>query len=409
MLVSRNSQNKILELLEIFPAVAVLGVRQCGKTELSKQIGAGWRYIDLESANDYDLVSRDPRFFFAQNPERIIIDEAQTYPVLFNELRGIIDAQRSRKGRFIITGSSSPDLIQSISETLAGRIGVVELGTLKINEFAQKPLSDFYKLFAQKLDKTFISTIKPQFSSAEVLRFWFSGGYPEPVLAKDEKVWNAWMQSYFDMYINRDIQSLFPKLDKIRFRRFVQMLAHMSGAPLLRNDIAQSVEVSESTIKDYIEIAAGTYIWRNLTSFEHQVKKQVFKMPRGHFRDSGLLHFLLKIRSPEDLENHPLLGRSFESFVIEEILKGLESTLVTGWSAHYYRTRARSEIDLILHGPFGVLPIEIKYGSRVSLKDFSTVRSFVREHALPFGILINNATNVEWLCPEVIQLPVGCL
>lgn len=150
-MLKRNLQSKITHLLNQFPAVVILGARQVGKTTLAKQIAPNWRYLDLEKPDDYDLISRDPVFFFQQFPQHVIIDEAQEYPGLFSVLRGVIDHHRDLKSRFILTGSSSPDILTGISESLAGRIAVIELGTLKANEIYKQPLSELYQLFTDKL------------------------------------------------------------------------------------------------------------------------------------------------------------------------------------------------------------------------------------------------------------------
>lgn len=144
-----------------------------------------WKYIDLESPDDFELISRNPNLFFKQYPQHVIIDEAQIYPELFPVLRGIVDSHRSQKGRFIITGSSSPELLSQISETLAGRIGLIELGTLKANEYYQKPLSRFYDLFATKLSLQNVISGPAPLSLAEMQVVWFEGGYPEPLLEKN--------------------------------------------------------------------------------------------------------------------------------------------------------------------------------------------------------------------------------
>lgn len=146
-MLKRNLQAKIERLLTQFPVVVILGARQVGKTTLAKQIAPDWRYFDLENPDNYDFITRDPSFFFQQFPQHLIIDEAQVYPELFSTLRGVIDQNRDQKGRFILTGSSSPDILTGISESLAGRIAIVELGTLKANEIYQKPLSEFYSNF----------------------------------------------------------------------------------------------------------------------------------------------------------------------------------------------------------------------------------------------------------------------
>ena len=128
-------------------------------------------------------------------------------------------------------------------------------------------------------------------------------------------------------------------------------------------------------------------------------------MPKGYIRDSGLLHHKLNINSLVQLYSNPLVGASFESFIIEEIIKGLNSTSITNWSPYYYRTRNRAEIDLTLDGPFGICPIEVKYGSHTPLKQLITLNQFVEEHKLPFGILINQSDRLEWLTPNIIQIP----
>jgi predicted AAA+ superfamily ATPase len=407
--IPRNLAPKIKRLLTQFPVVAILGPRQAGKTTLAKQIAPTWSYFDLENPVDYDRISHDPGFFFSENPRALILDEAQEYPELFRVLRGEIDKRREEKGRYLITGSSSPELLAGVSESLAGRVALVELGTLKANEFYRKPLSVFYSLFSGKLNKEKVpaaDALAP-LSSAQIQAVWLKGGYPEPVLEKDESFYQQWMEAYHSTYINRDIAKLFPRLNKVAYRRFLTTLSKLSGTILNKKELAAAIEVSEGTVREYLEIAEGTFLWRQLNSFEKNVVKSVIKMPKGYIRDTGLLHYLLQIDDLEVLKSDPIVGNSFEAFVIEEILKGLQATSVTNWRAYYYRTRNRAEIDLILDGPFGTLPIEIKYGSSTPLRQLIALNEFVDEHKLPFGILINQSDKVTWLTEKVIQIPVG--
>jgi len=406
--VKRNLQPKILKLLESFPVVAIVGPRQSGKTHLSKVLRPEWRYVDLEDPQTFEMISEDPKFFFNKNPSQVVIDEAQMLPSVFNTLRGVVDDDRKKNNRFIVTGSSSPELLKNISETLAGRVAIVELETFKYNEKAHKELSPFYNLF-KGAEINSLTESSYAIDSKEILKFWFYGGYPDVVLSDSVEVKELWFDNYIRNYINRDVKKLFPRLNTQKFQRFLLMLFKLSGTIVNRREIAQVVEVSEPTIKDYIEIAHGTFIWRNLNSFEHNIKKEVIKMPKGHIRDSGILHHMLKLSSLEQLDQHPVVGSSFESFVVEEILKGVHATMATAWSYHYYRTRNRAEIDLILHGKFGVIPIEIKYGMMTSKKSLHTLRRFIKEHQLQYGIVINNSEHIEWLCPEVLQIPVGFL
>ncbi|MDO8953476.1 MAG: AAA family ATPase [Gammaproteobacteria bacterium] len=394
-------------MLNHFPVVAILGARQCGKTTLSKQVSPDWHYIDLENPNDYDRIKYDPVFFFSQYPKNVIIDEAQLYPELFQVLRGVIDQDRQKKGRFILTGSSSPDLLTQISESLAGRIALVELGTLKVNEYAQQPLSKFYQLFDQPLAIENLPKDLKSLSKEAVHTIWLKGGYPEPLL--NPGYFDLWMDNYRATYINRDIANLFPRLNRQTYQRFLGIMSHLSGTKINRVEIGRGLEASEGSVREYLSIADGTYLWRQLPSFERDSLKSVVKMPKGHIRDNGLLHYLLKINNLDYLYSHPQVGHSFESFVIEEILKGLSATNVTNWQAYYYRTRNGAEIDLIIDGPFGTLPIEIKYGEKVQLKQLSALKQFIEERNLPFGLVINQADKIEWLTPKILQLPVGYL
>lgn len=405
--IKRNLEYKATQMLSMFPIIAILGARQVGKTTLAKKLIADWKYIDLEDPDDFDLISRNPKLFFKQYPRDVIIDEAQIYPDLFPILRGVIDQNRSEKGRFIITGSSSPELLSQVSETLAGRIGLIELGTLKANEYYQKPLSPFYNLFTEKLSpKNLVSGSAP-LSPMEMQTLWFKGGYPEPLLEGNPSFYYQWMENYRDTYINRDIARLFPRLNKIAYRRFLTILSKLSGTIINKRDMARGIEVNEGTIKEYLNIVEGTFLWRSLNSFERNIVKSIIKMPKGYIRDSGLLHYLTRIGSFEELMEDPLVGVSFEAFVVEELLKGLQATMVTNWSPYYYRTRNGAEIDLLLDGPFGLLPVEIKYGTSVRLKQLTALTQFVEEHELPLGIVINQSDSIEWITPKIVQIPVG--
>jgi uncharacterized protein len=187
------------------------------------------------------------------------------------------------------------------------------------------------------------------------------------------------------------------------------MLCKLSGTIVNKSQVGRAVEASESSIRDYIEIAAGTYLWRTLNSFESSVAKSITKMPKGYIRDSGLLHYLLGVHNLEDLMTNPVVGASFEGFVCEELVKGLEAVNVTNWNVNYFRTRGGAEIDLIINGPFGVLPIEVKYGSTVKRSSLKSLIAFVKDNKLPMGMIINQSEQVEWITPEIVQVPVGWL
>jgi predicted AAA+ superfamily ATPase len=409
---NRNIENKANQLLSFFPVVIILGVRQCGKTTLAKKLRPEWEYFDLERSRDFDFLTRDFEFFIKEHPHSIVIDEAQRFPTIFQELRSIIDRDRKRKNRFLLTGSSSLDLIKNVSESLAGRVGLIELGTFKSNETYALRLPGFYQIFAEKLKKTtigYLKGLKPVLSHNQVMDTFLKGGYPEPVLEKKEGFYENWMENYFQTYIQRDIRTLFPRLDLVKYQRFISMLAALSGTIINRSQVGRSLDITEKSVRDYLDIAEGSYIWRNVPSYESSLSKSIIKMPKGHFRDSGLTHFIRQIKSRDQMLNHPGVGAGFEAFITEEIIKGLQAQNITNWRFYYFRTKNGAELDLILEGPFGTLPIEIKLGSQVKPRQLQSLKHFIQLHSLPFGIVINNSEKVELVAENIIQLPAACI
>ena len=408
----RHIEEQIKKLLAQFPAVLLLGVRQCGKTYLLKNLYPKWKYFDLENLKDRDFLVRDFEFFFQEYSQNIILDEAQEVPELFKHLRGVIDHKRKKTGRFLITGSSSPEFIAKASDSLAGRIAVLELGTFKISEIRKKELSPFFEIFSSALNSkslNFLKSMPSKHKKFDVLKFMLKGGYPDPCLSKNKDYFDVWMKNYFDTYINRDIRKLYPRLNSLRFQRFVSMLSELSGTIINRAQIGRSLDFNEVSVKDYLEIADKTYIWRQIPGFSHSKKKSLVKMPKGFLRDSGLIHYLLNIKNKEELIRSPKAGQIFESFVIEEILKGLTFKYLRPWSYSYYRTKNGAEIDLVIEGSFGLLPIEIKLSSFVETRSLTALNKFITEYSLPFGLVINNSQEIKMVSEKILQIPAACL
>ena len=403
----RAMHSKINQLLSYFPVVVILGARQCGKTTLAKMLRPHWHYLDLDNPADFARFSnQDPVFYLNHYNTDLIIDEAQAYPPVFDILRGVIDQDREQKGRFILTGSSSPDLLKHATNSLAGRVAIVELGTLMPSEWAEKPTPMIYQYFQDTRTIDYLCQMQPFMTKVDVHEAWLKGGYPEPVLDQDPVFLEFWMAEYQKTYLFRDVANLFPRLNHQAYQRFLSILGRLSGTILNKSNLARSIEISEPTIRDYLQIAEGTFLWRSIPSFDSHPLRQVVKMPKGHFRDSGLLHFLLRIRTLDDLFNHPHVGHLFESFVIEQIIKHLEALPINNWRPYFYRTKHGAEVDFILEGHFGLVPIEVKLGQTVMQKQLTTLKTFVAEHKLPLGILINQADDLRMLTENIIQIPV---
>lgn len=407
----RNIEPKLQKLLSFFPAVLMVGSRQVGKTTLARKCVPDWEYFDLEKGKDFDYIFRDIDFFFENHREKIIIDEAQEEPGLFKELRSVIDQDRQKKGRFLLTGSSSPELLKGVSDTLAGRVGVLELGTLKVNEALQNPLPKFYQIFKKPLhygdDWSFFRELCV--SQVDIWKHFLKGGYPDIVLSRNKDFHQSWMENYYRTYIQRDVKKLFPKIDSIKYRRFIEMLTNLSGTVINKAELGRAIDSSEVTVRDYIEIIDKTFVWRNLPSHQKSKAKSAVKMPKGIFRDSGLVNYLLGIETKKALLRHHSRGLNFESFVIEEVLKGIQSLEPVRCDYYYYRTRGGAEVDLILDGSFGILPIEIKLGTTTPLKRLTSLQKFIKDNQLPYGLVINNSKEVRLLAEKIIQIPVACI
>lgn len=407
----RAAESLLRSYLDTFPCVAVIGVRQCGKTTLVKTLPENWKHYDLERRADHDVVTRDADTFFRLNPRKVALDEAQLAPEVFPALRVAIDERRREKGRFVITGSSSPELRQSISETLAGRIGIIELAPFSWSEVTKTSdrNSVLRRLLNRKLPAAaLIEDVRPRAGLALAHDYWFRGGFPEPWLTPSDQFRKRWVEQYLQTYLYRDVKRLFPGLDEVRFRRFVEMLGGLSGRTLNYADAARALAVSQPTARDYFEIAHGTFIWRSVPAYSGNVMKRAVKHPRGYLRDSGLLHTLLRIPDLDALLSHPQAGPSWEGMVIEEILRQLNA-LGVAYQYSYYRTAAGAEVDLVLEADFGRIAVEIKRTSAPNARDLRGIRDFIREQKARLAIVINTDAAARLYEEKTVGLPFNWL
>jgi len=373
-------------------------------------------FFDLESRADYDQIERDPDLFLRTNPGPMAIDEAQRLPALFPALRVAIDKRRDQVGAYLISGSSSPELLREISESLAGRVGIIEISPFSFSETRGTTTPNLLRLFAHEIASESqtaqlmdaIGQFETNVGLGQINDYWLNGGYPEPWINKSPRFREVWRDQYLKTYIERDIARLFPGLNSLRFRRFVEILAGCSGTMINYSNIAKIIDVSQPTVKDYIRIAHGTYIWRNLPAYSKNVSKRVSKHPRGYFRDTGMLHHIQQISSVKQLLSHPQMGFSWEALVIDEILRSLDAAGIN-YQPYYYRTAAGAEVDLVLEGKFGLIPFEIKYTQTVDRKYLRSLRDFIEEFNCPFGVVVNNDEKIRRYDNNIVGIPFAFL
>lgn len=327
----RKAEEDLISLLSSFPAVALLGPRQAGKTTLAQMLAKGSfqesEYLDLESPADLARLS-DPELYLKRHQNRLVIlDEIQQAPDLFPVLRSLIDRSRT-PGRFLVLGSASPELLKQSSESLAGRIFYYEL-------------SPFHSLEVRDHEK-----------------LWFRGGFPPSYLAPNGKASRDWLRSFIMTYLNRDVPFLGIRIPPPQLGRFWEMLAHLQGQTWNASKIAANFGVTSPTIKRYLSVLEETYLVRQVYPYAANVKKRLVKTPKVYIRDSGLLHALLRIPSPERLFGHPIIGASYEGWAIEQICAALSQREIR---PYFYRTHAGAEIDLVMDTGSTLIPIEIKH------------------------------------------------
>ena len=366
-MIERMIQNKIQRLLDRSPAVVLIGPRQVGKTTVALNIADSLPsvYVDLEKPRDLAKI-RDIEAFHIENREKlIIIDEIQRIPEIFAPLRGIIDTERRRGhkvGRFLFLGSASLELLKQSSETLAGRLAYVELHPIHSLEW----LAHHRKKSLQR----------------QVNQLWLRGGFPESVLAQSDEDSLDWRNDFLSTYLERDIPQLGPRIPAETLRRFWTMLAHQQGTTINAAHLARNLGVSGQTVARYLDLLVDLLLVRRLQPWTANIGKRLVRAPKIYVRDSGITHALLNIQTFNDLMGHPVIGGSWEGFVIENILSITSSRI----KPYFYRTSGGAEIDLLLElTSREKWAIEIKRSSAPSLskgfytacKDVKATKRFV--------------------------------
>lgn len=360
--IAREAAARLRDLLGRFPAVLIYGPRQCGKSSFVRKALAAWQHIDLERPSDASLLAADLEGFLAANPRQLAIDEAQRFPALFPALRQAIDSQRGN-GRYVLTGSASPALLRSASESLAGRIGLLELTPFGLSELA---------------------------GTARAAARWFWGGFPAVLGGRSTAARRDWLDSYLRTILERDLPALGVRLPATRLGALLKMLTHVHGNLLNAADLARSLGVSPHTVAGDLDVLEGTFFVRRLQPYFANVQKRLSKSPKIYLRDSGLLHHLAGLRESAELATWNRRGASFEGLVIEELIRraALERP---GTEAFFWRTSAGAEVDLLLVQGQSITPVEIKLGAEVRPQSLAALRQCMSDLGLERGYVVSSA------------------
>ncbi len=363
--IPRTLGQSLGKYLAVFPVVAVLGPRQVGKTTLARDIaessvarrsGKRGLYLDLENPRHLARLS-DPGSYLRRAEDRLVVlDEVHRVPQLFGTLRGVVDdliRKGTPAGQFMVLGSASIDLMRQSGETLAGRIGYLELGPLDVREVP----------------------------SADARTLWVRGGFPRSFLATSDTASALWRENFIRTYLERDVPMLGPRIPAETLRRFWTMVAHLHGQLWNASMLARSLGVDGKTVARYLDLLVDLLLVRRLPPLHVNTKKRLVKSPKIYIRDSGIVHTLLGLDDEDAVLGHPVAGASWEGLVIETLLRAAPERA----HASFFRTATGVEIDLVLDLPGGERwAIEVKRGrptvtrgTRTAIADLNPDRTFV--------------------------------
>lgn len=337
--IARGQHDSLLERrLAIYPAVALVGPRQCGKTTLARSLGA--RYYDMELESDrlrLDLEWEE----MAGGGDLVVIDEAQAAPEIFPRLRSTIDADRRRHGRFLLLGSISPSLMKNVSESLAGRLSVVELTPLSWLELPGEGRE----------------------------RLWHCGGFPDGGVL-DGRGFPDWQHDYLSLLAQRDLPSWGLPATARTTQRLFELLATSHGQQWNASEVGRALGLSYHTVNAYVDYLEGAFLLRRLPAYHANARKRLTKRPKVYWRDCGLLHSLWGVGNASELLGHKMVGASWEGHVIDQVLTALQQA-GTRFSASHLRTADGREIDLVVNVRQELWAIEIKLTSNPSRSDMA--------------------------------------
>lgn len=339
MRIPRNAASTVKSLASEFPAVAITGPRQSGKTTLARAVFANKPYVSLEDLDERAFADDDPRGFLNRFPDGAILDEVQRAPTLFSYLQTRLDESRET-GQFILTGSQQFNLLSGVTQSLAGRVALVNLLPFSLGELQQ----------AERAPE-------------EINQLLFRGLYP-PVHDRVQDA-QAWYANYVRTYVERDVRQLLQIRDLHTFQLFVRLCAGRTGQLLNLSDLANDCGISHATARAWISVLEASFIIHLLPPHHKNFSKRIVKTPKLYFIDTGLACHLIGIEEVDQLTTHPMRGSLFETWVVAEIMKRRTNDAKES-NLYFWRDRTGNEIDILVDRPDGLVPIEVKSGQTIA-------------------------------------------
>ena len=402
MYINRTVEKLVFKMLKMFKVILITGPRQIGKTTLLKHIlGESYSYVTLDDINELELAKEDAKLFFLNHSDKIIIDEVQNAPELFSEIKRIVDS-KEEYGTIILTGSQTFSLMSTITETLAGRIGIIEMNGLSLREIS-----------GSAFDKPTIMTEEYLDHPSEVIsveKLWNTihrGDMPE-LYRNEEVAWNLYYSSYVKTYIERDVRMIVNVKNLNLFSKFMIALAARTSQLLNYNVLANELGVDLQTIKSWVSILETSGIITIIQPFSNNQLSRAIKTPMLYFMNTGLVCYLLKWNNVETLINGAMSGQILETYVVSEIVKSFKNIGINNLPIYFYRDKDKKEIDVIIEDSGVLYPIEIKKTAtpKISMGKHLSVLEKAQGYHVGSKVILCLIDKKMYLSSDIIAFPI---
>ena len=367
MFYKRHAEETVDKLSKMFGAVLVTGARQVGKTTLLRKVAENTGYVTLDDKIQLLSAIEQSGTFFKDNPPPVFVDEVQYAPNLFPQIKIILDKEKN-KGQFFLSGSQQFEMMKNVSESLAGRLGILNLPGLSLRELYDVPFHEPFLptngYFANR------SKLIADISYSDVWNIIHRGSFPE-LCANPEFEWQMFYAAYVRTYIERDVRDLSQVGDEVKFTQFMTVAASCTGQLLNIASLARDVGISQPTAERWLSILVTSNLIYLLKPYHNNITKRTVKTPKLYFLDTGLAAYLTRWNTPEVIKNGAMAGAFFETFVISEIIKSYGNKGILDIPLYFYRDRDGNEIDLLIEDSGTIYPIEIKKNADPSKSDIA--------------------------------------
>jgi len=402
----RHIKKRVLECLDVFPIITLTGCRQSGKsTFLKHNFSNNWRYYSLDQRGLLERVESDPDLFVSSQKENFIIDEAQKCPSLFHAIKYLVDNGYPYK--IILSGSANFLLLSKVTETLAGRTGILDLYPFSYSEINETTLSPFLcNIIKNNIDSLEKININKK---VDILSHIFYGGLPKLFELKTDRQKWLWLENYRTTYLERDLRDLEQVASISDFQKYYTMLAFQTGNLLNYSNIGSDIGINTHTSKKYFSILNASYQYFTLQPYYSRIKKRLIRTPKVYIWDTGLGNFLQGYSRKEDLTNSGRFGSIFENWIIAELFKQ-KSFMDEQCNFFYFRTSNGAEVDLVIEHGNSLIPIEIKHSISLKKEELRGIDSFMESFSgiknVPYGIILYMGENIQYIKKNILAIPV---